>query len=134
MVNIEDILTRLKEHYIISNSSTLVKTISVNKNTISTWQSRNTIPFKILIDISLNEKISLDWLLFGLGKKTQKNSLQNENIVYLTLNIKKYNDEQEIQNIIKLFEYAPKQYLNIIKKELENIKNILNNRDNEAKK
>ena len=82
------------------------------------------VSIKISILIENNFSINMRWLLSDKGEKYLNDSI----------NLNNYSNKKEIQNIIKLFEYAPKKYLDILKGELEDIKNIIDNRDNEAKK
>ena len=61
----DDVLKRLSKILKTSSDEGLAKELGVAKNTISSWRTRNKIPFEQVVEISLNQKVSLDFLVLG---------------------------------------------------------------------
>ena len=117
MINFLQIIEKIKEITKLDKDKDLAKLLNATPENFSRWKTRNSIPYEQLIYFSNEHNIDLNWLLSDKGEKYLNNY-----------------ENKEIQNIIKLLEYAPKKYIDIIKEELENMKNIVDNRRNEAKK
>ena len=60
-----DILEKLKKIYKFDNDSQLARFLGIRPNTLSTWKSRDTIDYKLII-AKCNE-VSLSWLFSGEG-------------------------------------------------------------------
>ncbi|ALG68341.1 helix-turn-helix domain-containing protein [Beggiatoa leptomitoformis] len=60
-----DVLNRLATVLQAKHDADLARKLEVSTSTIATWKARDTIPYKICVDIARREKVSLDWLLNG---------------------------------------------------------------------
>jgi len=60
-----EVLNRLATALNAKNDAELARKLEVNTSTIATWKARNTIPYKLCVEIAKREKVSLDWLLTG---------------------------------------------------------------------
>ena len=69
MNDTETIINRLKEASYSTSNEMLAKALNISSGAvISTWKKRNKIPYQQCVEYSLkNDKISLDWLIFGTG-------------------------------------------------------------------
>lgn len=99
-ISCEEVLQRLAEFYKTKTDADLASKLGVAKQTISTWRGRNRIPYELLVDISLKERISLDFLVFGesdgefLNKKNQIDiDIFNDILEYI------YSDECELKGM-----------------------------------
>jgi len=63
MRTFKDILDKLYSALNIKNDIEFCRKYGIKKNTLSTWKARNKIPFELLIEISQNENLDLNWLL-----------------------------------------------------------------------
>jgi phage repressor protein C with HTH and peptisase S24 domain len=59
------ITDRLMEVFGVKNLKDLSAVLDVNYATFSTWLRRDKIPYELLVSLSVEKKISLDWLLLG---------------------------------------------------------------------
>lgn len=64
----EMVLERLKVLFNAASDSALARLIEATPQTISTWKSRNSIPYAKCVEVSKEKNISLDWLLTGQGE------------------------------------------------------------------
>ncbi|ALG68234.1 helix-turn-helix transcriptional regulator [Beggiatoa leptomitoformis] len=66
-ISAKDVLDRLAK---LANSKTdkeLADYVGISSSNISTWRSRDTIPYDACLKISERDGISIDWLLTGKG-------------------------------------------------------------------
>ncbi|HFH0413755.1 TPA: helix-turn-helix domain-containing protein [Salmonella enterica subsp. diarizonae serovar 61:i:z] len=63
----EVVLARLKQVFSVSSDVALCEALSVSPQTLSSWKSRNKIPYANCVDVSTQRNVSLDWLLTGRG-------------------------------------------------------------------
>ena len=61
----DDVLKRLANLLNTHSDSELAKALGVAKNTVSSWRTRNKIPYEKVVELSAKENISLDTLIFG---------------------------------------------------------------------
>ncbi|VEG82409.1 helix-turn-helix domain-containing protein [Wolinella succinogenes] len=64
------VLERLFEALSVRNSSEFCEMYKIKPNTLSTWKKRGTIPYDLILTISQNANISLDYI-FGLNPKKE---------------------------------------------------------------
>ncbi|MDR2099929.1 MAG: helix-turn-helix domain-containing protein [Campylobacteraceae bacterium] len=69
MLEIDNIILRLKYHFGIKKNFELAEKIGVKGRTVDTWVNRKKIPEKILYEIANKENISYEWLTTGKGNK-----------------------------------------------------------------
>ncbi|MDH5434336.1 MAG: helix-turn-helix domain-containing protein [Gammaproteobacteria bacterium] len=65
-VDTQAVLVRLKQLYDVSKNKELPDKIGRSESAISLWKSRG-IPFDVLVEVSIKENTSLNWLCFGIG-------------------------------------------------------------------
>ncbi|MCH5442831.1 helix-turn-helix domain containing protein [Salmonella enterica subsp. enterica serovar Muenchen] len=65
--NAEVVISRLKQFFSVTSDSALCHELGVSPQTLSSWKSRNKIPYANCVEISMNKNVSLDWLLTGRG-------------------------------------------------------------------
>ncbi|EHN7837984.1 helix-turn-helix domain-containing protein [Salmonella enterica] len=63
----EVVLARLKQVFSVSSDVALCEALSVSPQTLSSWKSRNKIPYANCVEVSTQRNVSLDWLLTGRG-------------------------------------------------------------------
>ncbi|HHR4769146.1 TPA: helix-turn-helix domain-containing protein [Salmonella enterica] len=63
----EVVLARLKQIFSVSSDTALCEKLSVSPQTLSSWKSRNKIPYANCVEVSTQRNVSLDWLLTGRG-------------------------------------------------------------------
>lgn len=63
---ISEIIERLKTFFCVQQNNDLAVLLGINQSTISTWKSRNTIDWDLII--AKCEKINLNWLVTGKGE------------------------------------------------------------------
>lgn len=68
-ISLIGILERLKAITNSQSDSELARTLGISAQTLSTWKVRNSIPYKMLLELALNRGLSLDWLLLGEGEQ-----------------------------------------------------------------
>jgi len=65
-VQTSDVLARLKSVFAVSSDTELAKALDTSAQTISSWKSRNHIPYAICVDLAIRKGLSLDWLICGI--------------------------------------------------------------------
>lgn len=63
------VLARLMDLFEVSTDSDLARALGVNRQTLASWKTRNSVPYSICITVSEEYGASLDWLLTGRGSK-----------------------------------------------------------------
>lgn len=61
------VIARLKELLQVESDSALCEVINVSPQTLSSWKTRDKVPYAICVDYSQIADASLDWLLTGEG-------------------------------------------------------------------
>ncbi|EGR7452876.1 bacteriophage CI repressor [Salmonella enterica] len=64
----EVVIARLKQVFSVMSDSALCEKLSVSPQTLSSWKSRNKIPYANCVQVSTKNNVSLDWLLTGRGQ------------------------------------------------------------------
>jgi len=65
--SLDAVLERLMMVFSVDSDSELARRLDVNRQTLGSWRSRQTIPYALCVSVSESEGISLDWLLTGEG-------------------------------------------------------------------
>lgn len=65
----EGVIDRLRRIAAAASDVELAEKIKVPYQTIASWKKRHSIPLKDLIRFSIEYKVSIDWLLFGVARK-----------------------------------------------------------------
>ena len=97
-IKIDEILERLKIVKGFSRDSEISTYLGINRNTLSTYKSRNKVPYEILLSICELDGINFYWLLTGNDQDSNKNDSSIPTVVVKT--IKEY---PVIERLIKLF-------------------------------
>ncbi|KTC38454.1 hypothetical protein AO260_32475, partial [Pseudomonas sp. ABAC21] len=53
--------------FAVDSDSELARKLDVNRQTLGSWRSRQSIPYALCVNVSEAEGVSLDWLLTGEG-------------------------------------------------------------------
>lgn len=61
------VVHRLKQATGTSSDAALAKVLDISPQTLSSWKSRDRIPYALCVDLALRKGVSLDWLLLGEG-------------------------------------------------------------------
>ncbi|WP_221800483.1 helix-turn-helix domain-containing protein [Oceanobacter mangrovi] len=64
------VIERLKRCLGAGSDSELSRITKVNRQTLSNWKTRNTVPYTLCIQAAEEQHFSLDWLLLGVGQPT----------------------------------------------------------------
>ena len=65
--SLDAVLERLMTVFAVESDSELARKLDVNRQTLGSWRSRQSIPYALCINVSEAEGVSLDWLLTGEG-------------------------------------------------------------------
>lgn len=65
--SLDAVLERLMTVFSVDSDSELARKLDVNRQTLGSWRSRQSIPYALCISVSEAEGVSLDWLLTGEG-------------------------------------------------------------------
>ena len=76
MIDVNDVLDRLKNRLDIKHDSNLGRVFKVSRNTIYSWRSRNTIDFPKLFEITQEHDFNTDIILFGSPSSSHSKSGQ----------------------------------------------------------
>lgn len=90
MKDLDGILNRLYECLSIKNDTEFCKRYDIKPNTLSTWKKREKIPYELIMDISQNENIPIDYILLGVPQ--EQNQDNDTNICSDVVSINFYDD------------------------------------------
>ena len=65
--SLDAVLERLMTVFAVDSDSELARKLDVNRQTLGSWRSRQSIPYALCVNVSEGEGVSLDWLLTGEG-------------------------------------------------------------------
>lgn len=65
--SLDAVLERLMTVFSVASDSELARKLGVNRQTLGSWRSRQSIPYALCVNLSETEGVSLDWLLAGEG-------------------------------------------------------------------
>lgn len=105
--SLDAVLERLMTVFAVDSDSELARKLDVNRQTLGSWRSRQSIPYALCVSVSEAEGVSLDWLLAGEGamlrgisapdSETTVNNPQEEAILALFRALEE-KDRREIQS------------------------------------
>jgi len=73
------VIKRLYKIFDVSSDTNLSKSLNVGgKSTISSWRTRDSIPYSLCVDIAEEFDVSLDWLLTGKGEMYRRELNEHE--------------------------------------------------------
>lgn len=67
-VSCDEVLSRLSALFKTKTDAELASKLGVASQTVSTWRGRNRVPYEQLVDVCIQNEVSLDFLVFGKGK------------------------------------------------------------------
>ncbi len=73
--SLDAVLERLMTVFSVDSDSELARKLDVNRQTLGSWRSRQSIPYALCVNVSEAEGVSLDWLLTGEGAKLRAGSV-----------------------------------------------------------
>lgn len=82
-IECDDVLKRLADLYGVSTDVELAEKLEVAPQTISTWRSRNKVPFEKVVEASARSSVSLNLLIFGEPSKEECGYVNPELLGYL---------------------------------------------------
>lgn len=68
IIGTEQVLARLKQVFAVSSDIALCECLKVSPQTLSSWKSRNKIPYANCVEVCQQKDVSLDWLITGRGR------------------------------------------------------------------
>ena len=72
----EAVITRLKLVLQVKSDAELCRITGVNRQTLSNWKSRDSVPYSLCVQMAEAENISLDWLITGSGPMARGGTLK----------------------------------------------------------
>ena len=91
-----DVIDRLLQVFECKNDSELCILLNVkSQSTLSSWRSRDSVPYALCVDVSEQKKISLDWLLTGKGDMCLKTGLDDLHATKIVQMYEALNDVQQ---------------------------------------
>ncbi|KRP68675.1 hypothetical protein TX23_25645 [Pseudomonas paralactis] len=63
--------------FAVDSDSELARKLDVNRQTLGSWRSRQSIPYALCVNVSEAEGVSLDWLLTGEGRMLRGDAVGN---------------------------------------------------------
>lgn len=103
----EVVLARLKQVFSVSSDVALCEALSVSPQTLSSWKSRNKIPYANCVEVSTQRNVSLDWLLTGRGTMyLTSNQVENKDCAQCAQQV---TDEMTLREkkLLELFRVLP---------------------------
>lgn len=119
------VLARMKLITQSSTDSGLSSALGVSPQTVSSWKSRDSIPYAICVELAEKHDISLDWLLVGEGPRFRAHARQvsnalfdpeGESLLIAQLRLLSPQDQQAVSTLIE-----EKQRLRDLERQLEAI-------------
>lgn len=68
------VLSRMKEIYGVEKDAELARALDISPQTLSSWRQRSAVPFALCVECAKSRGASLDWLLYGEGRKMRENT------------------------------------------------------------
>lgn len=94
----DEILTRMRKVYDFNSNRELAEYLAVKETTVSNWKARKSIPFEILLRVSSENNISLDWLVYGEEKNKAEQHSTAERMILEAFN--DLDDRQKMQAVL----------------------------------
>ncbi|WP_313057929.1 helix-turn-helix domain-containing protein [Pseudomonas rhodesiae] len=73
--SLDAVLERLMTVFAVDSDSELARKLDVNRQTLGSWRTRQSIPYALCVNVSEAEGVSLDWLLTGEGAMLRGGSI-----------------------------------------------------------
>lgn len=121
MQNAVDQIERMKKVFGVKTDTALAQKLGKDKNTVSVWKRRNAIPTDVIKKVSLDESVSMDWLVSGSGRMEMidpSEAFDQMGVIGGLLS-----DERSVR-IVQLLPYAPKEFIDQVITRLEEFKRL----------
>ncbi len=110
--NFSDILIRLKSVFSANSDAELSKALNTSAQTISSWKSRNHIPYATCVDLAIQKNLSLDWLIWG---RTDKHPSASPAFINESGDTYAITSDSSVQKLLTLFrELTSEQQANVL--------------------
>ncbi len=113
-------MERLKKVFGVHTDKAVGYKLDKDKNTVSGWKKRG-IPLDVLRKVSVDESVSLDWLVSGVGSMELQSADQTLNEISLISGL--LSDNRSIR-IVELLPHAPKEFIDQVISRLEEFKKL----------
>ena len=116
--SLDAVLERLMTVFSVDSDSELARKLDVNRQTLGSWRSRQSIPYALCISVSEAEGVSLDWLLTGEGAMVRGISVPVAETVVTTP------QEEAILTLFRSLEEADRREIQSAAEEKKRIRDI----------
>ena len=82
----DDVIDRLSQVLDCKNDTELSKRLKVGRTTISSWRSRQSVPYSECVDVALSEGFFLDYLILGRESPLGNGAIEEGRATYNVLN------------------------------------------------
>lgn len=94
------VILRMRELFGVKKDAELAVALGTTPQTISSWRSRDTIPYALCVRLSAKKDVFLDWLILGIGP-VHRNEVNEQWHPYLA------NPDKEEVEILALLKKLP---------------------------
>ena len=91
-----DVLDRLHLVYGVDNDSALAEVMKVGRSTLGSWRTRGRVPYKECVNLAVEQGLSLDWLLMGVGRKERGVTANTPREVGMLVLMRELPDEEQV--------------------------------------
>lgn len=113
-------MERLKKVFGVHTDKAVGDRLGKDKNTVSGWKKRG-IPLDVFRKVSVDESVSIDWLVSGVGSMELQSADQTLNEISLISGL--LCDNRSVK-IVELLPYAPKEFIDQVISRLEEFKRL----------
>ncbi len=93
-INVKLVLKRIKEELGISKDLELCERLGVKQTTFSSWRSRQTMDYRLIIEFANSHGIDLNFLFFGTGNRDSDFIEKSISVLGNMISIEDYDDTQ----------------------------------------
>jgi hypothetical protein len=122
----------MKKVYSVHTDKALADVLGKDKNTVSAWKKRGSVPIDVSRRVSLENTISLNWLLTGDGQMNLSGDSIHK-IIEQTIHLDSDDTARVVQELfsdadtremIELLPYASKEFIISVRNRLEEFKKL----------
>ena len=117
------VLDRLQKALGVKSDSALSRVLGINRATLGNWRTRNSVPYSICVNFSIDNSISLNWMLAGQGTMLFNGSGQSADALSVdhTRLIELFDALSEEQQQVALQLISEKKRLSELEKAVEDL-------------